>query len=1098
MRRSVRLGATVQSKPCLSGQKTGSVASRLPVFVNLWLEPFFHLGGLLHLLPYGPNLALESLLGAHNLALQVEAAALLRVIGVEEALVALQHLLHVGLTSGGRLDVEDAARLVERHARGQRCAARGAAAGLARRALVGGGGLGLLVRGDEGAAEDSGACKKGRDDELVSLAEDSAGSEHTMVVDQESPRMDSGEESNKTWQLGSKLLDCAQLRDAHQPRSYDLLQRDECRLKGGIVDLSLQRKAQRQAASRLSELIFGPAPRSFALSEVRPPTEGTRKVLRAQQTMAILTPDEVAALLQQNGSSASFDDNASQPADPNQKRVELLNPVLDACEEAWKSGSETIDLLAQKLGDGSRDVAWRIPYGESGVLDFFLRVLAAGGLRQGLQVHTLRIIGNSCADTDENRARLVQDKRLELVVRELQDVSLIPFTIPVLFNILVDYEPAQLLASQLGASSHLVNLLSSPAIVDYTPYINYFCKILALIVGQEGEPAVTNPNTVPVLLKLALDQDLPDDAEDFVSLVAVAGAYLGSDEAQSAFVETPEVGEFLSVYERVHVDLDTDGLEDEDLATQVKQLRTSLLSILAGVTGHDSFFSRNPFSSPVSQRLWAWLDGPKPQLQAAACLAMGNLVRSDQQSIELVKTHSAHKPLIKILSNPDVHDTQLLHSALSFLKNLAIPLDNKPILGTLLEPSCVPRIYTLDTVPQVQYAAVSLTRLLLVNCPPNVRRLCAILGGDQSTSEQTSVHGILSLFGRSDAEPTRLEAARSIAVICRALHSNPPSELLPAWEVPATQDETSGEVAEDVGARKRRSFYQKHDFAEALAFLVTQPKWPIIRSEAWFVFALMCRSKDGAALVTTVLQNQAVLESLTATVTGKEKDQGTSNQVEAPSTAESDLAAMAGGLNLEPQQVDPSQKANMAKVDRENAVVLCTELLKAAGEDLPAELSSSLRTLVKEGTQLIAADKGGATKLGLSLVTLALLTSTLVPGGAAGLAQLDVGTALYFLGHVTLLDLLEGDVGGGDGESGGDEGGLLDLGEVGLGVALLGGVGLAGQQDQALLVGLEAGDVEGERLLAEVLAAVVDRDANGGGNAAGDASLLQWLLAGVA
>lgn len=132
--------------------------------------------------------------------------------------------------------------------------------------------------------------------------------------------------------------------------------------------------------------------------------------------------------------------------------------------------------------------------------------------------------------------------------------------------------------------------------------------------------------------------------------------------------------------------------------------------------------------------------------------------------------------------------------------------------------------------------------------------------------------------------------------------------------------------------------------------------------------------------------------------------------------------------------------------------------------------------------------------LGLGSIALALLASTLVPGGAAGLAQLDVGAALDRSGHVALADLLEGDVGGGDGEGGGDEGGLLDLGQVGLGVALLGGVGLAGQQDQALLVGLKAGDVGSKGLLAEVLAAVVDGDTDGGSQLAGDASLLQRLL----
>lgn len=113
---------------------------------------------------------------------------------------------------------------------------------------------------------------------------------------------------------------------------------------------------------------------------------------------------------------------------------------------------------------------------------------------------------------------------------------------------------------------------------------------------------------------------------------------------------------------------------------------------------------------------------------------------------------------------------------------------------------------------------------------------------------------------------------------------------------------------------------------------------------------------------------------------------------------------------------------------------------------------------------------------------------------AAGDTEGTVSTALNLGGDVALLDLLDGKVGRGDGEGGGDVGGAVDLGDVGLGVTLLGGVGLAGEQDQALLVGLEAGDVDGQGLLREVLAAGVDGDTDGGSLEAGDTSFLQRLL----
>jgi hypothetical protein len=132
----------------------------------------------------------------------------------------------------------------------------------------------------------------------------------------------------------------------------------------------------------------------------------------------------------------------------------------------------------------------------------------------------------------------------------------------------------------------------------------------------------------------------------------------------------------------------------------------------------------------------------------------------------------------------------------------------------------------------------------------------------------------------------------------------------------------------------------------------------------------------------------------------------------------------------------------------------------------------------------------------LGLLLLGLLPLALLPGAlralpGTDLAQLHVGATLNGGGHVTLLDLLDSLVGGRNGKSLGNKGNLLNVGRVGLGLTLLGGVGPAGEDNQALLVGLEAGDVGGKGLLALVLTAGVDRDTDGGSELAGDASLLQ-------
>lgn len=324
--------------------------------------------------------------------------------------------------------------------------------------------------------------------------------------------------------------------------------------------------------------------------------------------------------------------------------------------------------------------------------------------------------------------------------------------------------------------------------------------------------------------------------------------------------------------------------------------------------------------------------------------------------------HGAHTPVIKLIADPSTSSSQVLHSALSFLKNLAIPAQNKPALGGLLDPICVPRIYSLDTLPQVQFAAVSLTRLLLINCPSNVQRVCSRLSTDKSTPsyEDTTVSELCSIFGRTDAEPTKVEAARAILTICRVLHSNSVRSILTDWEPENPED-----VDDD--DKRRELFYSKNQLGEPLSFMVTQQKWPILRSEAWFVFALMCRSKDGGGIISSVTGSNAVIAALAETITGRPTSPSTvaSQLGETPSSVVTNPGTATGtpsvpGMALEPQQVDPAQKAGMARVDRENAVVMCQEMLRYCADELHQVRVSMMQDLIREGTQIIAAERGQA------------------------------------------------------------------------------------------------------------------------------------------
>ncbi|KAF0637025.1 hypothetical protein FPSE5266_09472 [Fusarium pseudograminearum] len=651
------------------------------------------------------------------------------------------------------------------------------------------------------------------------------------------------------------------------------------------------------------------------------------------------TPQDVAVLLQQEGSGVSPDayDAANESQDAISRRTKLLSPVLEALKS---QDASTLETTAKALGDGSRDVAWRLPYGQSGILEFFLDILASEEQQShGVKVQALRVTGNSCADTEANRARVVEGKYIVSFIKHLRDNSLVPYLIPVLYNVLVDYEPAQILASQSRLSSHLIALLQSPNLFEYSPLVTYFCKILALLITHDGEALVADPDTVSVLLKLATSSDHSSDIEDFLALVSTSASYLANESFQERLLKSKQLDVFVKAFYIAHTQFDAE-LDDEDTAKELGQLCTSLLTTLADLTGSDYFPALYPLESSVPQSLLKWLREPHAILQSAACLALGNLSRSDWASSSFVQQYRAHVPLEAFLSNTEVTDAQLLHSALSFLKNLAIPVQNKSLLGELLEPDSVPRILNIDTLPQVQFSAVSLLRLLLVNSPDNVLRITTprTVEAEGSSKKHTTVHDIIALFGRTDTEPTKLEAARSVATVCRLLHTMPLDGVLSGWN--SGNEET----------QSRNLFYAEHDLSQILSFLITQEKWPILRSEAWFVFALLSRSQDGAQVVAKVLAVDGAMDALNFAITGKTASDDQTPQIE--SGMPEVPPAIPEELALEPQQVDPKQQANMAKVDRENCLVLCTEIVKN-GQTLESAQVSRLQNLIRQGTELL-------------------------------------------------------------------------------------------------------------------------------------------------
>ena len=333
-------------------------------------------------------------------------------------------------------------------------------------------------------------------------------------------------------------------------------------------------------------------------------------------------------------------------------------------------------------------------------------------------------------------------------------------------------------------------------------------------------------------------------------------------------------------------------------------MRRSLIQALSDISAIAEFSLRYAdLDSRLITSLIKWLSAPRDQLQLCACIMLGNLARSDSTCASMISKFQLHLPLIAILQ--ETSETQVLHSALGFLRNLGLPPSNKAILGESEIIETVARFWAPQIPPQLSYAATSLTRQIINGSPKNVQKLLISLSPDPESPAQSKTYLslLLLLFERSDDMPTKIEVARIVAAIFRSLHTS--------------NNFISQEVLDSVLHR----LYELHpSLGRPLSMMVSQSQWPAIRSEGWFAMALMARSGEGSAAVAALLQQVEVFGPLEETIRGR-SSLITNPPHEFPPNTNDDIERSGSDPRVEHETM-------MRVKDRENTMVLVNEILK--------------------------------------------------------------------------------------------------------------------------------------------------------------------------
>lgn len=349
--------------------------------------------------------------------------------------------------------------------------------------------------------------------------------------------------------------------------------------------------------------------------------------------------------------------------------------------------------------------------------------------------------------------------------------------------------------------------------------------------------------------------------EHYLALVNSLAKYLETERFREVCISTGIVEGILSVLRRSYsMGM---GASSAKETKALAQLRLKVNQSLAEVSAVSLFAERYPLDSTLAQTLKSWTIANEDQLQICACVMLGNLARSDEVCQVMVQDLKIHEDLISVL-NSEARGA-VLHSVLGFLKNLAIAGDNRTILAEAGIIPAVSRLWMFETVPQVQFSAATMARLVVISSVGNITRLLAPVSQspDSPAHEQTYLALLLSLFEKTDSSPIKTEIGRTIASICRTLS-------------PKARD---GDVQ---AAALLEKVYGMHEgIARPVGTMVTQSQWPVVRSEGWFALALMATNKQGCAAVVDCLRKEEVMGLLNSTMSadpaGEDETEDSSN-----------------------------------------------------------------------------------------------------------------------------------------------------------------------------------------------------------------------------
>ncbi|CDH56371.1 hypothetical protein RO3G_09444 [Lichtheimia corymbifera JMRC:FSU:9682] len=456
---------------------------------------------------------------------------------------------------------------------------------------------------------------------------------------------------------------------------------------------------------------------------------------------------------------------------------ETFGHLVESIEQSKDNAAlwEQATRLAQTVAGTLVSESTRASFGETGGITHVTRLLQLADDNDTFKVQALRVLGNACIDYDDNRKRVHEGGVVDMVIpflQEHQNHELTKVACGFCLNSSVDYEPIQKAIGSSDGIEYLSKLLK-PARLDHGELVTVLLAARALdnLMHEDSARAkfVSCNDAIERLLDLIKYEwkvDQFTNLDLLGSLVDVLLQAVAEDEtAQNAVVDS---GNFVMLLDFVeHAELPDEEENDEEEKKQFEEIMTTVTKCVVCAISSDSKMNELYKNDHLLGRFIGWARSKSEVLAQTGVYALGNLARSDEICIDLVKRHHLHQALLEAFNLTD--KATFRYAILGCLKHLCLAKENRSIIGEAnVIPTIAPLLETTnDMLKRNQFLTIGIIKLLCANEYTNSKEV--ISGAVTGDEGKTPLELVLACLDRFDDVAAKSEATRILTNLIKSV-----------------------------------------------------------------------------------------------------------------------------------------------------------------------------------------------------------------------------------------------------------------------------------------------------------------------------------------